>query len=316
MSELPPAGPPPRVGIGVPVYNGEAYLDQALSGLRAQTFEDVEIVVSDNASTDGTAEICREHAAADPRVRVVRNRDNYGFVHNFNSVFRLSRGEYFLWAAADDQHAPTYVERCVEVLDDDPSVVLACPRPDPIDGDGNPTTGVIRPGPGLPEHDYRTYTNQDGPWSADDPDPVVRWRRLMRDIWYTVQLYGLIRSDALARTGLHANHRMGDHILLAELVLHGRFRDVDEPLFLRRLHDQQLTYSVTTLRERLALTEGGAGSYTAVARTYLERYRMHAAGIQRAPLTADQKRTCHRVLATTTARWAAIRGRGLVDRLR
>ena len=82
------------------------------------------------------------------------------------------------------------------MLDDDPTVVLACPRPDPVDGAGNPTTGVIRPGPGQPEHDYRAYTNQDGPWSADDPDPVVRWHRLMRDIWYTVQLYGLIRSDA------------------------------------------------------------------------------------------------------------------------
>ena len=105
--------------------NGESFLAQALDSLLAQTFHDFEIVISDNASTDRTPEICRAYARRDPRVRYVCNQRNLGAVANFNRVFELSTAPLFKWAAHDDLHLETYLESCIRLLDDDPDVVLA-----------------------------------------------------------------------------------------------------------------------------------------------------------------------------------------------
>ena len=102
----------PRVTIGLPVYNGEDFLESALDTLLAQTYTDFELVIADNASTDRTGEICRR-AARDARVRYHRNDENVGAMRNFNRVFELARGEYFMWAAHDDAHEPDYLRRCV-----------------------------------------------------------------------------------------------------------------------------------------------------------------------------------------------------------
>ena len=115
----------PRVTIGLPVYNGQNYLVETLESLLAQTYTDFELVISDNASTDRTEAICRQYAAGDARIRYYRNDENIGASANYNRAFELGRGEYFKWAAHDDLLAPTYLERCVEVLDANPDVVLA-----------------------------------------------------------------------------------------------------------------------------------------------------------------------------------------------
>src|ERR1700693_4622631 len=111
----------PMVSIGLPVYNGEVYLRQALDSILAQTFSDFELVISDNASTDSTEVICREYAAVDSRIRYRRQTRNRGVTWNFRQVVLLSSGKYFLWTSCDDLLAPNYVERCIEVLENDPS---------------------------------------------------------------------------------------------------------------------------------------------------------------------------------------------------
>src|SRR5207249_10009521 len=126
----------PRVSIGVPVYNGERYLGATLDSLLAQTFGDFELIICDNASTDGTEAIARAYAGRDARVRYVRQERNLGPPRNYNHAFELSRGEYFRWFPSDDLAAPQSVARCVEVLDREPSVVLAYPKPTLIDEDG------------------------------------------------------------------------------------------------------------------------------------------------------------------------------------
>lgn len=294
-----------RVSVGLPVFNGTPFLAEALRSLREQTYEDLQIIVSDNASTDATEEICRAAAAEDPRITYVRNRRNFGFVHNFNQVFRLSNGEYFTWAAADDIRRPAFIAACVERLDDDPTLALVCPRATAIDEHGDRVRGSISPGPLVAEHAYEDYTNLDGPDAADDPDPVVRYRRLMRDLWYTVQLYGVVRADVLGRTGLHPTHHMGDHILLSELALHGRFGEVPDRLFLRRFHAGQVT-NADGLRRRVALSHGrsDAASSLDLLRSYPRRLRLHADGIARAPLTPTEKRRCLALVASSGARWA------------
>src|SRR5438128_3187989 len=110
----------PSVSLGLPVFNGEAFLVQVLESILAQTYGDFELIISDNASTDATPDICRVYAARDPRIRYVRNATNVGAARNFNRVFQLSTGEYYKLANADDVCAPTLVERCVAVLDTHP----------------------------------------------------------------------------------------------------------------------------------------------------------------------------------------------------
>ena len=114
----------PRVTIGLPVYNGEQYLVQALDALLAQTYTDFALIISDNASTDRTQEICLAYAAKDARIQYYRNPINIGSAKNFNHVFALSASEYFMWAAHDDYMAPKLVAKCVDVLDRDPTILL------------------------------------------------------------------------------------------------------------------------------------------------------------------------------------------------
>src|SRR5690606_9537106 len=96
----------PVVSIGMPAYNSERWIRCALDAFLAQTFKDFELIVADNCSTDRTYEICREYAARDRRIRVIRNERNVGAPENFNIVFRHSRGRYFKWASSNDLCAP------------------------------------------------------------------------------------------------------------------------------------------------------------------------------------------------------------------
>ncbi len=127
----------PRVSVGLAVYNGENYLREAIDSILAQTFTDFELILSDNASTDKTQEICLEYAAKDKRIRYYRNDQNIGGIRNQIRTVELSRGEYYKLAAHDDVCAPDFLEKCVEVLDRDPSVVLCYPKTKIIDENGN-----------------------------------------------------------------------------------------------------------------------------------------------------------------------------------
>jgi len=99
----------PLVSIGVPVYNGSKFLRESLDSIAAQTYQNIEVVVSDNASTDQTPDICAEFAVRDRRFRHVRLAENIGGVPNHNHVFSLTRGKYFMWGSHDDMFAPSYV---------------------------------------------------------------------------------------------------------------------------------------------------------------------------------------------------------------
>lgn len=215
---------PPRVSIGVPVYNGARYLARTLDSLLVQTFSDFELIITDNGSTDGTEAICREYARRDMRIRYHRAATNQGVVRNFNWCFELSRAAYFKWNAADDCCAPTFLEKCVAVLDADPEVVLAFTRSTIIDEEDRPKR----------INDYDA--------DADDPRPAVRFSHLI-NIDYrqhaAQEIYGVIRREALARTPLYEPVVRTDSILLARLALMGRFRFVEEPLFLNREHEQR-----------------------------------------------------------------------------
>jgi len=217
------AGAAPRVSIGLPVYNGDAFLAAAIDTLLAQTFTDFELIISDNASTDGTEAICRERAARDPRVRYIRHDVNMGAMRNFNHVVELARGEYFKWAAHDDMHEPAYVERCVEALDRHADVVLACTKLIDIDDDGN------RKHVDVP--DLR--------WDSSRPN--VRFRALANPHHRCESVFGVIRTDVLRNTMLLSDYAGCDRVLLAQIALAGKFYEVPEVLFLHREHKKRST---------------------------------------------------------------------------
>ncbi len=211
--------PIPRISIGMPVYNGEPYLRETLDLILAQTFGDFELIISDNASTDRTEQICRAYAARDGRIRYFRNETNIGAAKNYNGAFALSSGApYFKWAASDDLCAPEYLARCVEVLDSSPAVVLAYPKTKIIDEHGRIVC----------EYDDRSHLQAE---RASD-----RFKDLQRLLGLCNPVFGVIRSKALRRTALLGQFIGADICLLAELSLHGKFWEVPEYLFFRRDH--------------------------------------------------------------------------------
>ena len=116
------------ITVGLPVYNSERYLRQSLDSLLAQTFPHFVLVISDNASTDGTAQICQQYAAADSRIKYSRNETNIGNPRNFNRVAGLAETRYLKWSTADDFWEPSFLERALEVMERDKTIALCYPQ--------------------------------------------------------------------------------------------------------------------------------------------------------------------------------------------
>lgn len=212
----------PRVSIGLPVYNGDRYLAEAIDSILAQTYTDFELVISDNASTDTTQELCRRYADRDDRVKYHRSDENRGGTWNFNRVVELSQGEFFRWAAHDDVVAPTYLERCVAALDARPAAVLAHTSVEIIDEDGV-SAGIYR-----------------GPTMRHDASKVhVRFHDAATDQSRCHMIFGLMRRDALLSIPPYGSYGHADGVLLARMILLGPFVQLDEPLQLMREHGGQ-----------------------------------------------------------------------------
>lgn len=208
---------PPRVGIGLPVYNGEEYLAQAIESIIDQSFQDWECVISDNASTDKTAEIALSYAKQDTRIHYSRNATNIGGARNENLTVSLTAGEYFRWAAHDDYLEPELLERCVAALDNDAGAVLCYTQVRQLD--------LVK---GCEEILSRN--------NASSPRPATRFRTIILSREFLEETYGVIRRDVLARTPLQADYIASDRTLIAEISLYGRFLEIPEPLFVKRLH--------------------------------------------------------------------------------
>lgn len=214
----------PLITIGLPVYEGENYLREALDSLLAQTVEDFEIVISDNASTDATFAICQEYVRLDPRIRYQRQDENIGAVKNYNLVFEMARGKYFKWAAHDDVCLPRFLEACLHGLEADPSSVVAYTLHEIIDSAGQ----AVALGGELPD--------------TASTSPAVRMRAILNDDagaeppW---AVFGLIRRSALATTRRHGSYTGSDRTLMVELALRGPFVQVDEILFRNREHPER-----------------------------------------------------------------------------
>ncbi|MFH1154551.1 MAG: glycosyltransferase family 2 protein [Pseudomonadota bacterium] len=207
----------PLVSIGLPVFNGEHYLRQAISSILNQTLKDFEIIISDNCSTDKTAEICSEFALKDQRVKYYAQTTNKGAGPNYNFVFTKSSGKYFKWAAHDDFMSTNALESCVAVLENDPYAVLSFPLLVDVDSLGNEIEVFDRGRQGEAPVHQRFWAFIDG-------------------LHNCAEIFGVIRSSILQKTKLIRDYTDSDRTLLGELALRGRIIQVSSSRFYRRVH--------------------------------------------------------------------------------
>lgn len=216
----------PKVSIGLPVYNGEGRIGRALDSILKQDFSDFEVIISDNASTDGTRSICECYARQDKRIRYYRNESNIGVNPNHDRVFELSHGEYFAWFADDVEYLAGMLGRCVQAMDAAPaSVVLIYPGCE-----------MIRDGQPAADDDVSVQSNA--------RQSYERMATVIRQVYMVNHLYGLARRAALAKTRLNGLYASSDCVLLAELAMLGEIRELPMKLIRRRIDSNRGTAAV------------------------------------------------------------------------
>jgi glycosyltransferase involved in cell wall biosynthesis len=259
----------PCVSIGLAVFNGENFIKEAIDSILAQTYQDFELIISDNASTDKTEEICLDYASRDSRIRYHRNSTNIGGANNENRTFQLSKGKYFRWAAHDDICAPELVSKFVAVLDQDPSIVLCYSMIIEIDEKGNP---------------IRTVSQKKG----ESQSPHERFRDLAKKDHNCEATYGLMRSSVLKATRLQQNYTDSDRTLLCELSLYGKFFEVQESLFYKRYHQKNM---YTDMRARMAWFNPNLKGKPVFP--YWMQFFDYIRSIKRTPITRKEKIWCN-----------------------
>ena len=276
----------PRLTIGLPVYNGEKFVAESLEALLGQSFTDFELIISDNASTDSTGDICRRYEKQDSRVRYFRQPRNVGLAPNHNFVVEQARSELFKWASNDDLYARDLLERCIDALDKYPDVVLAHSWTARVDSSGTVT---------------KAYKY---PLNTASPRAPERFRSLLFDSGGDDD-YGVIRTDVLRQTAMKESYHHADRTIITELGLYGRFYQVPDWLYFRREHPGQS--GGVSMRRRCAVMDPRRADrlrHPAV-RLYGEYIWAYVRAIRRAPLSVADRRDCYRYLT----QWLASRGR-------
>jgi len=207
----------PLVSVGIPVFNGELFLREAIDSILAQSHSNLELIISDNASTDRTSAIGEEYAMRDPRVRYLRQPRNIGAPRNWNVVATHARGKYMKWASANDYCDTAMLAACIDVLESDPRVVLCYGATRLVDE----LTGAVQP--------------FDGDFSITEEQPSGRLSGLLARMRLNNAMSGLIRMEVLRKTGLDRPYPGGDLVLMAELAMAGKFVLLPHPFLYRRI---------------------------------------------------------------------------------
>jgi glycosyltransferase involved in cell wall biosynthesis len=274
------------VSVGLAVYNGERYLAASIECILKQTFEDFELIICDNDSSDRTEEICRDYAARDARVRYFRNPQNIGGVRNENRTMFLARGEFFKLAAHDDLMSENYLEVSVAALDDNPDVELVTPGVVVIDDQGNelPTAAPV---------------------AGTEPTPARRIRALVDRRYMCEATYGVARTSALRAIRPQANFLHSDRIVLCELATRAPFLHEPAAVFYRRLHAGNVFQD---WRGRMSWFQPELKRSGSIRLPHWHLLGGYAAMVIRADLSLEERLRCELEIA----RWAVSTARSLV----
>ena len=272
----------PLVSIGIPVYNGANYMDIALDAIRNQTYRNIEIIISDNASTDNTEEICRTAMAEDDRIRYIRQDVNLGASANHNEVLKHGQGKYFVWAAHDDRHDPRFVETLVEMMESNPHAMAAFSRSASIDPEGNLIT----------EDDLRPDM-----YSAN---PVTRFRHILDHKNTCHPFFAVHNREKIMDTRLFLNFTGADRIMLTEILLRGPILEHPETLFFLRHHDDRSTALPGKMKTRWGHPREAwfdPNRATKIVFPQWKRLGSNITAVASAPISIVQKASCYVGLA-------------------
>lgn len=257
------------VAIGVPVYNGARYLRQAVESLLGQTWRDLEVVLSDNASTDETPDIARDLVARDARVRYHRNEQNLGVFRNYDRALELTTAPFFKWAASNDLCGPGHIAACMAVLQADPAVCLAYP------------------GTCLFQDDPADATPYDLDPEALQDDPVDRFRHILSSLRLNNAFNGVYRSDALRRTSLNGEYLGSDMVVVAEIALQGKVKRAPGRHFYRRMTPEAASAAMDPASRRAFFAGTGRDVH---GTPVLDRNLQLMRAIRGTPLTRGERR--------------------------
>lgn len=276
--------PTPPLTVGLPVFNGEQFVAEALDSILGQTFADFRLVLSDNGSTDATQAICREYAASDSRIRYVRHETNRGAAWNYNHVLEGCDSPFFRWGAADDVFAPTCFERCAEVMARAPENMVMCYT----------KTRVIDEA-GVPAGEY------DDDLDLRSSRPHLRIQRIVRRMVRGNPIFGLFRTDVLRATRGHGSFPCADYVLIAEVALAGQIWEIPERLFYRRVHSGMSRLLNPGSEEYTLWLDPSVAPVEHESRRLLHEY---LAAVRRAPLSVADRTACYgAVIAAWTLRY-------------
>jgi glycosyltransferase involved in cell wall biosynthesis len=272
------AGEAPLISVGLPVFNGEAFLEDAIRSVLAQSLDDLELILCDNASQDRSAEICRDYAARDERLRYFRNSRNLGAAANYNLAFSHARGRYFKWLAHDDRMLPSFLAKTCRVLEERADAVLCNTVVCYIDSSG-----------------ARIGLYDSGLGGADSLSPSARFAWMVLRSHTCVDFFGLIRRETLRHSLLHGSFHGADRALLAQLALRGRMIQLPAPLLAMREHPNRYTRAQQSALDRAAWHDNAPGRHASFPtwRLYGEYLKM----IRRETLSPEERSRGYAVLA-------------------
>lgn len=266
----------PKISIGIPVYNAEKYLAGCLACYLEQDFRDLEIILSDNGSTDGTRAICERFAQQDARVRYHRHESNHGASWNYNFTLEKARSPYFKWAAYDDLVSPDFISACMAALEAHSGDILCYGTVVIIDAEGKETDRYAEP------------------LRLASPSPSARLREYFQKVRLTNAIYGVIRTEVLRATGGLGHFANSDVVLLAELAMRGPFRELAGPQFYRRIHERAYASNKTWSQKAVWFDPRNAGKLVLPTWQHLAAY---LASLRRTPMSTAEKWRCYSVFA-------------------
>ena len=258
----------PLISVGIPVYNGDRFLSQALSSLMEQSYANCEFIISDNASTDQTQAICEEFASHDPRISYFRQRKNIGAPRNWNFVVSKASGMFFKWASANDLCDPEFIAQTGNVLLADPSIVLCYGLTMLVNEEGKP---------------IEVYK---GDRSYNEALPSSRFKSVHTYLTLNNAQSGIFRLDTLRRTQLDRLYPTGDLNLIAELALYGKLHLIPEVLLYRRQSKETFTTMLTPLELQRVYDPDASGPYRLIR---VRRFLDNIISIKRAPISLSEK---------------------------
>jgi glycosyltransferase involved in cell wall biosynthesis len=263
----------PTITVAIPVFNGEKYIGKAIESVLNQSFSDFRLIICDNRSTDGTQDVCLSFK--DSRIEYHQNERNLGIAGNHNRAFEKNTSPYFKWLSHDDLIAPTYLEKCVALLQQNPDLAIAHSKTLVIDQNDKVTAN----------YDRYIYLNS---FEASD--------RLRRLLWmdFVPEIHGLMRSEFLKKTRLYRGFAGADRNLVAHMILLGEVAYVEEHLFSYRVHSENYSNgNKSDLDCLLSFDPQVKWAKLKAKATGLSKWREYLYSITHSQLSASEQASCY-----------------------